>query len=714
MVNSLYISTTEAHSGKAAVALGILEFVLRKTPHVGFFRPLIATVGPGQRDSDIALIVDRFNLPQTERESYGLLASEAVDLIARDRRDEVFGQIIARYKALEKRCDFILCEGSDYVRTESAFEFDLNLEIAENLGCLVLILGNADRRHLEDALNPVEIAVDSYLERSCSVIGAIINKARESQTEALQAALERKYADRDFLLATLPYEHRLSSPSVGEIARQLDAEILYGKAYLDRLVAQTLVAAMQIHNALAWLEAGSLVVTPGDRGDIIVSMLQAHRSRNYPNLAGILLTGGLQPEPAIVRLIEGLSDVVPILSVETDTYTTAARVERVRAVLRPHDRLKIDLAVRLFDRRVDLPALERHLSAVRTRGMTAKMFAYTLEERAKARPQRIVLPEGTDPRILKAAALLLARSALKKLTLLGKVEDIERAIARYDIPIASLDSDCLEIIDPAHSLQLEAYTQTLFELRQHKGMTLEAARDYLLDVSYFGTMMVYAGDADGMVSGATHTTQQTIRPALQIIKTRPEFNIVSSVFFMCVANRVLVYGDCAINPNPEAEQLADIAIASAETARAFGIEPRMALLSYSSGTSGQGRDVEKVRRATSVARARRPDLLLEGPLQYDAAVDPGVAAQKLPNSAVAGRATVFIFPDLNTGNNTYKAVQRETGAVAIGPILQGLKKPVNDLSRGCTVEDVGNTILITAIQAGLGRSEAEIGKSRHA
>lgn len=699
MIDSLYISTTESGSGKAVVALGILEFVLRKTHKIGFFRPLIATPPLGREDADIALIREHFELPQSDRESYGLLARDANNLIAQNRRDEVVEQIITRYKALEERCDFILCEGSDYLGTESAFEFDLNREIAENLGCPVLILGNAANRSLQEALNPVKLAIDAYRNRSCPVIGAIVNKVNPEQVDILQTALERQYAGCDYLLATFPHEQRLDSPSIGEVAMQIGATVLHGMDRLERLVMRTSVAAMQMHNALSRFRGNSLIITPGDRSDIIVSMLHAHHSRNYPNLAGLLLTGGLRPEPVVDRLIEGSSDLVPILSVETDTYATATKVGQVRTFLKSGDRFKIDLARQLFNRHVPLEVLERYLNAVKVGGMTAKMFAYTLERQAKVRPKHIVLPEGTDPRILKAAESLLMHGAVSKFTLLGKVEDIERAIRKNNILLDRQNAQHLNIIDPANSPQLDTYTQTFFELRKHKGITLEAARDYLLDSSYFGTMMVYAGDADGMVSGAAHTTQHTIRPALQIVKTNPEVDIVSSVFLMCMANRILLYADCAINPNPNAEQLADIAIASAATASAFCIEPRVAMLSYSSGASGKGEDVEKVRHATAIARARRPDLAIEGPIQYDAAVDPEVAAQKLPHSVVAGRATVFVFPDLNTGNNTYKAVQRETNAVAIGPILQGLKKPINDLSRGCTVEDVKNTILITAIQA---------------
>jgi phosphate acetyltransferase len=424
-------------------------------------------------------------------------------------------------------------------------------------------------------------------------------------------------------------------------------------------------------------------------------MLQAHQSHSYPSLAGLLLSTGLQPDPAIARLIEGIPDPLPILSVKTDTFTTAAQVNEVHSTLWPDDQEKIHLSIQAFDQYVDLERLGEQIRTVRRRGLTPKLFTYTLLEQARAQPQHIVLPEGNDLRILKAAATLINRGIVT-LTLLGDRQEIQRLVNQHSL---DLDLNQVQILHPATSDRRGDYAQTFYELRRAKGVTLDNALDVMHDVSYFGTLMVYQGDADGMVSGAVHTTQHTIRPALQVIKTKPGFSVVSSVFFMCLEQRVLVYGDCAINPSPTSEQLAEIAIASADTARTFGIDPKVALLSYSSGESGQGEEVEKVRRATQIARDRRPDLLLEGPIQYDAAVDAAVGSQKMQGSLVAGQATVLIFPDLNTGNNTYKAVQRETGAIAIGPVLQGLKKPVNDLSRGCTVEDIINTVAITAIQA---------------
>jgi phosphate acetyltransferase len=526
------------------------------------------------------------------------------------------------------------------------------------------------------------------------VIGVILNKASPQSVLELRTTLEQELSHYDYLLSVIPYYRKLSSPSLEEIAEQLNAEVLYGHNKLNNLVPNYVIAAMQLPNVITRLKDDCLVITPGDRADIIIGCLQAHQSSNYPNLSGLLLSTSVPADPAILKLIDGLTDPIPVLSVNTNTYETSQALNQVHTSLKAKYTDKIQFSLKLFDDYVDLDRLEAKISTIKLQGITPKMFTYNLVQTAKSQPRHIVLPEGYDPRILKAASVLIDRQIVK-LTLLGKIHEIEQVLSQNRI---DLDLNQLNIIDPELAENFEVYAQQFYQVRKHKGMTLEAAREYLLDVSYFGTMMVYTGDADGMVSGAMHTTQHTIRPALQIIKTKPDFSVVSSVFFMCLSDRVLVYGDCAVNPNPNPEELAEIAIASAETAQTFGIEPRVALLSYSSGDSGKGEEVEKVRKATQIAKQRRPDLKLEGPIQYDAAVDAAVATQKMPGSEVAGQTTVFIFPDLNTGNNTYKAVQRETGAIAIGPILQGLKKPVNDLSRGCTVEDIINTVVITAIQ----------------
>jgi len=696
MTSSLYLSTTEPRSGKSLVVLGILDLILKKTTRIAYFRPIIQDPINGKHDNNIDLVLANFDLKQSYQDSFGLYLHEAVTLAAQGNIDRVFDRIVGKYKALADRVDFILCEGSDYLGEESAFEFDINTTIAKMLNCPILLLGNADDNTIEEALQPIDMALNAYEEQSCQVVGVIINKVNPALEADIQNALAAHYGDRPMVLATIPKHPLLMSLRLYEIVQGLNAQVLSGGHLLENLVSAHLVVAMQIAHALHWLrDNNTLIITPGDRGDIILGAMQAHLSLNYPSIAGILLSADYHPEPAIMKLIEGLPDAPPLLLVNTHTYETSARLDNIHPVLNPQDNYKIRQSIALFQRCVDGEKLLNHVKTIRSKGITPKLFLYNLVQMAIAAQRHIVLPEGEEPRILKAAASLV-HNGVARITLLGNLEAIEQAVKLNHI---NLDLSQVQIIDPLTSPDRERYAQTYYELRQHKGVTLEAARDTLTDISYFGTMMVHLGEADGMVSGSVNTTQHTVRPALQIIKTQPGFSLVSSVFFMCLEDRVLVYGDCAVNPDPNAEQLAEIALASAQTAQIFGIDPKVALLSYSSGASGQGVDVEKVRQATAIAKERQPNLALAGPIQYDAAVDPTVAAQKMPGSQVAGQATVFIFPDLNTGNNTYKAVQRETHAIAIGPILQGLNKPVNDLSRGCLVEDIINTVVITALQA---------------
>ncbi|MEM6830011.1 MAG: phosphate acetyltransferase, partial [Bacteroidota bacterium] len=473
------------------------------------------------------------------------------------------------------------------------------------------------------------------------------------------------------------------------------AKVLYGENQLDNQVFKYSIAAMQAHNYLEKITENSMIITPGDRGEIILSSITAHLSENYPNVSGILLSAGLVPEPSILRLLEGFTNLIPILLTQNSTYETATALKDIHSYVVPENRQKMEESLRIFDKYVSTEGLEEKISKVVSRGMTPRMFQFLLTQRAKESKKHIVLPEGEDERVLKATEFLLNQDIVD-ITLLGDREKITSEILRLGL---NIDQEKVAILTPHHAPHYDQYAEAFYEIRKSKGVNMDMAHDMMNDVSYFGTMMVHQGHADGMVSGAVHTTQHPIRPALQFVKTKPGVSIVSSVFFMCLEDRVLIYGDCAINPNPSAEELAEIALSSSETAQAFGIEPKVAMLSYSSGQSGKGADVEKVKAATEIVKNNMPDLKIEGPIQYDAAVDFEVGTKKIPGSEVVGQATVLIFPDLNTGNNTYKAVQRETGAIAIGPMLQGLNKPVNDLSRGCTVTDIINTVIITAIQA---------------
>jgi phosphate acetyltransferase len=695
MTNSIYITTTEPYSGKSLVSLGITELLLRRTHRIGIFRPVIEAPPARQHDKNIDLLLTHYDLDIDYEDTYAFYRRQVADLIAEGRYDEVLDRIIEKYKILESQCDFVLCIGSDFEGSQT-MEFDYNADIARNLGSPVLIVSSAKDQTIEEVVNDVKIAQEAFEEHGCQILGTIVNRTDREIMYDLLEALEDELPDRTKILAVIPAREMLSSPTIKEVCEHMDARVLYGGEHLDRLAYHYLIIAMRIRNYLGYLKNNALLITPGDRSDVILSALQAHQSQNYPSIAGLLLTGGLKPPASVDLLLSGLSDIIPILSVQTDTYQTAMNIGNVRSYITADNEAKIKLSLRLFERHVDTVGLEKLLSTLPDQGITPKMFIYNLIQQAKVNKQHIVLPEGNDERILRASASLL-RNNVVDLTFLGEPEEVNKMIYRFGL---RRELAGVPIINPADSPKREEYAKMLMELRKHKGMNMDMALDQLTDVSYYGTMMVYMGDADGMVSGAAHTTQHTIRPALQFVKTKPGFSVVSSVFFMALPDRVLVYGDCAVNPNPTAEQLAEIAISSADTAMAFGIkEPRIAMLSYSSGESGQGEDVERVRIATKLASERRPDLILEGPMQYDAAVSADVAAAKMPGSRVAGKANVFIFPDLNTGNNTYKAVQRETGAIAIGPVLQGLNKPVNDLSRGCTVEDVINTVAITAIQA---------------
>jgi phosphate acetyltransferase len=695
MTRSLYLATTEPHAGTSLLSLGILDYVLRKTRRVAVFRPVVRDQALERPDKTIDLLLNHFQLDQPYATTYALSTSEADELLAHGHFDQLLNRIIAAYQRLDNHYDFVLCLGADLNHDAHLFEFNLNVEVARSLDSPVLLLCSGYGRSIDDIAGTLHQAREAFRAKGCPVIVMIVNKIDPARVDQVHEAVVRDLNIAPDDLFVMPTDPVLASPSIREIAEQLNGVVLYGHEQLDRQAKRVMVIAMQMENYLTRLSDHALLVTPGDRGEILLSAVMAHLSANYPPLAGVVLTTGVLPSPALTRLLNGLPNIPPVITVQSETYETATDLSRVKSYITVDSPVKIAAGLQLCSRYVDGATLEARYGQIEPRGISPRLFLYNLCQKAGANRRRIVLPEGNDERVLRAAATIVAEG-IADITLLGDPLAMRANVNRLGI---GLDFSRLQMIDPITSPLLAEYTEELYRLRHDRGLTREQAHDNMLDVSFFGTMMVHLGHADGMVSGAAHTTAHTIRPALQFIKTRPGISIVSSVFFMCLEDRVLVYGDCAINPKPTAEQLADIAIASADTANLFGVEPRVALLSYSTGTSGAGEEVERVRRAVELAQERRPDLLLEGPLQYDAAVDESVGRAKAPGSKVAGHATVLIFPDLNTGNNTYKAVQRETGSIAVGPVLQGLNRPVNDLSRGCLVEDIVNTVAITAIQA---------------
>jgi phosphate acetyltransferase len=684
---SVYVASPEGLTGKSAVALGLLDALTREVGSVGVFRPLTtASSRNGDIDLSVDLLVNQPGISQSYDEAIGVTYEAA-----REDADEALHIIVERFGQLTDRFEVILVIGSDYADVATGTELSFNAKIAANLGSPVVLVVHGRRRSPEQIRAAAESAIAELRANHAHTVAVIANRVDHDAADAIRRAL----ADLpDVVRAAIIESPLLSAPTFRALVEAADAELLLGsQAWMDREALSLIVAAMSLPHVLERLSLDVAVIAPSDRTDLIPGLMLAHQSGTFPALAGILLTGGYEIPESIRRLSEGVQQDLPIAMTSLGTFTTAERLMRVRGPITKDSSRKIETAHRLFAEQVDHAAL---LSAIDVSGSevrTPLMFEYQLMERARADRQRIVLPESQDDRILEAAAILLRRG-VANLTLLG-----DETKARARASTLGLDLDEASIMSPLDADLVEQFATAYAAARAHKGMTVERAREIVTDISYFGTLMVHLGLADGMVSGALNTTAHTIRPALEFIKTKPGVNTISSVFLMCLADRVLVYGDCAVIPEPTTEQLADIAISSAETAQQFGIEPRVAMLSYSTGTSGSGADVEKVRAATKLVAQRAPDLLLEGPIQYDAAIDPEVARTKLPDSSVTGRATVFIFPDLNTGNNTYKAVQRSAHAIAIGPVLQGLRKPVNDLSRGALVSDIVNTVAITAVQA---------------
>jgi len=698
VAQSIFITSAEGHSGKSTVALGVLDALSRATPRVGVFRAIARSTS--EADYVLEMLLDHDGVDLAYEECIGVTYDDV-----RTDPDAALATIVERYKAVEAQCDAVVIVGSDYTDVGSPAELAYNARIAANLGApVLLVLGGRAAQGQPEQLGstiprtPAEmgqiasLALAELVHGRAGLFAIVANRADPDRLDDVVAAI--RSVESSVPVWALPEDRFLVAPSVRGVMRSVEGRLVKGDPELmTREVLGVVVAGMSMVNVLPRLTESAIVVVPADRTEVLLATLLANTSGTFPSLAGVVLNGPFPLPDEIDRLIDGLGSSLPIIATDLGTYETAVRVMGTRGRLAADSQRRYDTALANFERYVDTEEMTRLLGLARSTVVTPLMFEYELMDRARSDRRRIVLPEGDEDRVLRAAATVLKRG-IADLVILGEPFEVRARAIELGIDIQSA-----EVLSPFDAVHVQKFAEEYSRLRSHKGVTYEKAADTVTDVSYFGTLMVHLGLADGMVSGAAHTTAHTIRPAFEIIKTSPGVSVVSSVFLMALADRVLVYGDCAVVPDPTSEQLADIAISSAATAVQFGIEPRIAMLSYSTGESGSGAEVEKVRAATALVRERAPELLVEGPIQYDAAADAAVAAAKMPGSTVAGRATVFIFPDLNTGNNTYKAVQRSAGAVAIGPVLQGLNKPINDLSRGALVDDIVNTIAITAIQA---------------
>src|SRR5690625_4430131 len=687
MAQGIYITTTTIRAGKSLVSMGMTDALNRRTGRVGYFRPIV----PGDAiDTDpmVTLIRETFGLSK-QAATGGVTDAYARAMVTSGKQAELYAELVTAYEQVAAQADAVVIEGTDLTTGDTGFETEIDTDLALHFNAPVMAVVSAQGLTAQEASDAVELTRSNLRDAGSVLLSIVVIRAQPELVEAMAATIAPGRYQRKVYI--IPELEELRYPTVGEIAASLSLDWVAGSEQLDRDVSEVKAVSMEGGNFLQVLNDGALVIVSGDRSDAILATLAAARTADFPVPAGMILTNGLEPNPMIQRLYADAP--FPVFVSFSDSFTMARNVAAVPASLSAAQPRKTAAVLGAWNQHVDEEELLSRIELARPTAMTPVPFLHQLTARASADRKRIVLPEGEDPRILRAAEILRRRGVCD-LTLLGNVDEIQETASTLGVDLAGID-----LISPAKSPDHEAYAQAYAEARAHRGVKIDFAREMMLEPTYFGTMMVQQGDVDGMVAGAAHTTAQTIRPALEFVKTKPGTKIVSSVFFMLLPDRALVYGDCAVNTDPNAEQLADIAAASAQTAQQFGVEPRVAMLSYSTGDSGSGEAVDKLREATSLVKAAYPQSKVDGPLQYDAAVSASVAASKMPESEVAGNASVFIFPDLNTGNNTYKAVQQSAGAVAVGPVLQGLNKPVNDLSRGTTVDDIVNTVAITAIQA---------------
>lgn len=688
MPGSLYISSSAPRAGKSIVALGVMDILVRHMKNIGVFRPILS--GLYAKDPLTELLIEHFSLNVAYEEACPFTYADIQEFLAEGAMDHIQAQVLERYQAMAKKFDFVLIIGTDFVGPTASTELELNASLAANLASPVLMVVSGQAETSTDIDTQIDHSAHVLGDNGCVQVAAIANRVNSDMIEVVRSGLAQSHRNfPTYALAEVPV---LAALTVGEVAASLGGTLISGTdENLQREIERYVAGSGQVPMVLDLLDAGVLLIAAGDRSDLAVAAAAVASSADMPSPAGLVLTCGVIPDDKTIHLLK--SSGLPVMAVTPDTYQTLHALDQIPREIRAKSRRKILAALAEFSRGVDESVLVNRIAITKSTTVTPLMFVSKIMEMARSEKQRIVLPESHDDRVLKAVDELL-HGGICDITLLGDEKDITTRVQHL-----GLDIKGVEIFNPRTSDLLQSFADEIYRLRSHKGVTEEAAYELAKDPTYFATMLVHLNHADGMVSGATHTTAETIRPALQIIKTRPNVTLVSSVFLMCLAEQVWAFADCAVNPEPTASELADIASSTADTALAFGIDPNVAMLSYSTGSSGSGTEVDKVREATEMLLQKRPDLKVAGPIQYDAAVDSEVARTKMPDNPVAGHATVFIFPDLNSGNTAYKAVQRSAEVIAIGPILQGLAKPINDLSRGCSVADIVSTVAITAIQS---------------
>ncbi|MFZ2288107.1 MAG: phosphate acetyltransferase [Halopseudomonas yangmingensis] len=706
-MHTFFIAPTGFGVGLTSTSLGLVRALERSGLRTHFLKP-IAQPHPGDAGPERSTeLISRTLGLQPPRP---LPLGEVEHRLANGELDDVLEDIVSRYREAAEGADVVVVEGMVPTRHVS-YAARINYHLAKTLDADVILVTAPDGDDMASLADRIEIHAQTFGgPRHPKVLGVIVNKVQGLENAdtlpvdrselkqtlkefALALKQQSKVLDtEDFrLIGCVPWQDELNAPRTSDVAQLLGARTLHAGEIDQRRVMDIALCARTVPNIIYRLKPGALIVTPGDRDDIIIASSLA--SLAGTPLAGLLLTGGMAPDPRILELCQpALDSGLPLMVVDSNSFNTATNLDRMNREIPIDDSGRATRVTDYVASHIDHAWLQRRCGTPNELRMSPPAFRYELVRRAQKAGKRIVLPEGDEPRTVQAAAIC-QRRGIAQCILLAKPESVEAVARAQHITLP----EGLQIIDP-DSVR-ERYVEPMIELRKGRGLNAPMALQQLEDNVVLGTMMLALDEVDGLVSGAIHTTANTIRPAFQLIKTAPEYNLVSSVFFMLLQEQVLVYGDCAVNPDPNAEELAEIAIQSARSAASFGIPPRVAMISYSTGSSGTGADVDKVREATRLAREKAPDLLIDGPLQYDAAAIASVGKQKAPDSPVAGQATVFIFPDLNTGNTTYKAVQRSANVVSVGPMLQGLRKPVNDLSRGALVDDIVYTIALTAIQS---------------